>query len=127
MPLTALLILLTVLEQPADRADLEFRLSRLEQQMAGLRSQLHSEREAAQRQRRLSEAFPQTDEEVATFEMMGERSRMSFGALGHASSVLLEHVAPRLLAVNGTIDLSDDVLLGGVSLIQLLAGCQCVP
>lgn len=63
---------------------------------------------------------------MPTFEMIGGGSRLSFGQLGMPGSVLLQHSDADVLSMHGSLNITADVIVNGVSFAQLVQTCQNV-
>mmetsp|Transcript_12886 Transcript_12886/g.39342 ORF Transcript_12886/g.39342 Transcript_12886/m.39342 type:complete len:133 (+) Transcript_12886:43-441(+) len=61
---------------------------------------------------------------VPTFEMIGARSRISFGVLDLSGTVLLERSEPGILALHGSLNITNDIVVNGVSFQHLIQQCQ---
>jgi len=63
---------------------------------------------------------------VPTIEMLGDGSRVSFGQLGAPGAVLLAHAEPYVLALNGSLNVTSNVVVNGISFAQLAQTCSRV-
>lgn len=116
-----------------DVPTLRMRVETLERQLEHLHARLTAGMPTSPAQPLLAQQMPLDgrrlqDETTSmpTFEMIGEGSRLSFGQLGMPGSVLLQHSDTGMLSMHGSLNITTDVVVNGVSFAQLVQTCQSV-